>query len=84
MRGQNSVFEIHQLPDVTDEKFAEVICKYGMKDTNNKMEGVPEVHFVLWNTDSEYYQKVLESLVNQAQEEKTKKLKEYLASRKKN
>lgn len=77
-RGENCQFEVHQLPGVSDEEFLETITKYGLKKTTGEMAGAPQVHFVVWNYDSEYYEKKLKPLVDAERERQAESVKKYL------
>lgn len=67
--GFVKVHQLHQLPGVSDEEFAETLAKYGMRKKAQKGE-IPQIHNVIVDTKSEYYQKHLKALVEAERERK--------------
>lgn len=67
-RGEYSQFEVHQFPDVSDEECMKTLQDHGLKKTSCLMKGVPQVHFVEWDYDSEYYEKHLQEIVSVARQ----------------
>lgn len=81
-RGEDTQFEVHQFPDISDEEFIRLLNEYGMKKTGSIMAGIPQVHFVIWNYESEYYDKNLKILVDSARQRKSEELRRYIQEEK--
>ena len=76
-RGENCQFELHRSPSISFEQFEIVIQAHGLK-LSSEMAGVPLVHFVYWNRESDYFKTHLASIVDAAQEKKATRMREEL------
>ena len=52
MRGQDSVFEVHRLPNTSEDEFKELLTEMALKKNDLEMTGVKAVYFVLFDTSN--------------------------------
>lgn len=72
-RGQDSVFEVHRLPNTPEKEFEELLGEMALKKVELRMEGVDMVQFVVFDTSNPNF-KLWEKLWREGREEVQKRI----------